>query len=72
MHYEAQVTLILCLSEEPSFTLLTGTGQITFYFNMSLCSRNSAVGIVTGYGLDGRGFGVQVPVVFSPRSQDRL
>jgi hypothetical protein len=24
--------------------------------------RDSAVGIATGYGLDGRGFGVRVPV----------
>jgi hypothetical protein len=39
-------------------------------------SRDSAVGIATGYGLDGRGVGVRVPVqsrIFcSPRCPDRL
>jgi hypothetical protein len=39
-------------------------------------SRDTAVGIVTGYWLDDRGFGVRVPVgsrIFtSPRSPDRL
>jgi hypothetical protein len=37
-------------------------------------SRDSAVGIATGYGLDGRGFGVRFPVrlrIFSsPRRPD--
>jgi hypothetical protein len=39
-------------------------------------SRDSAVGIATGYGLDERGVGVRVPVgsrIFSsPRRPDRL
>jgi hypothetical protein len=39
-------------------------------------SRDSSVGIVTGYGLDDRGIGVRVPVgsrIFStPRRPDRL
>jgi hypothetical protein len=39
-------------------------------------SRDSAVGIVTGYRLDGRGVGIRVPVgsrIFSsPRRPDRL
>jgi hypothetical protein len=30
--------------------------------NVSLGSRNSAVGIATGYGLDSRGVGARVPV----------
>jgi hypothetical protein len=39
-------------------------------------SRESAVGIAPGYGLDGRGVGVRVPVgagfVSSPRRPDRF
>jgi hypothetical protein len=39
-------------------------------------SRDSVVGIATGYGLDDRGFGVRVAVVpkifSSPRRSDRL
>jgi hypothetical protein len=39
-------------------------------------SRDSAVGIEAGYGLDGRGFGVRVPTVArffsSPRRPDRF
>jgi hypothetical protein len=39
-------------------------------------SRDSAVGIVTGYGLDDQGVGVQVPVgariFYSPRRSDLL
>jgi hypothetical protein len=39
-------------------------------------SRDSAVGIATGYGLDDRGDGVRVPVgsrfLSSPRRPDRL
>jgi hypothetical protein len=39
-------------------------------------SRDSSVGIATGYGLDDRGVGVRVPVrsriFFSPRRPDRL
>jgi hypothetical protein len=39
-------------------------------------SRDSVVGIATGYGLDDRGVGVRVPVVSrifsSPRCPDRL
>jgi hypothetical protein len=39
-------------------------------------SRNSVVGIVTGYGLDDQGVGVRIPVgsrIFSsPRRPDRL
>jgi hypothetical protein len=39
-------------------------------------SRDSAVGVATGYGLDGRGVGVRVPVYarlfFSPRCPDRF
>jgi hypothetical protein len=41
-----------------------------------LKSRDSAVGIATGYGLEDQGFGVRVPVgarIFtSPRRPDRL
>jgi hypothetical protein len=42
---------------------------------MSLESRDSAVGIETGYGLDDRGIGVQVPVgsrIFSMSSKTTL
>jgi hypothetical protein len=43
---------------------------------MTIGSRDSSVGLATGYGLDDRGVGVQVPVgsrIFStPRRQDRL
>jgi hypothetical protein len=48
------------------------------HYNLySICirSRNSSVGIATGYGLDDRGVGVRVPVgsIFSsPRCPDRL
>jgi hypothetical protein len=38
-------------------------------------SRNSAVSIVTGYGLNGQGAGVRVPVgsrIFSSRCSDRF
>jgi hypothetical protein len=39
-------------------------------------SRDSVIGILTGYGLDDRGFGVLLPVgssiFFSPRRPDRL
>jgi hypothetical protein len=36
-------------------------------------SRDSVVGIATGYGLDDRGVGVRVPVIFSsPSRPDRL
>jgi hypothetical protein len=42
----------------------------------TLASRDSTVGIATGYGLDGQGVGVQVPVgsrIFSsPRRPDRF
>jgi hypothetical protein len=42
----------------------------------SYLSRDSAVGIATGYGLDDRGVGVLVPVgskiFYSPRRLDRL
>jgi hypothetical protein len=41
-----------------------------------LPSRDSVVGIATGYGLDDRGIGVQIPIgsrIFSsPRLSDRL
>jgi hypothetical protein len=41
-----------------------------------LVSQNSTVGIATGYGLDGWGVGVQVPVgarfFSSPRRQDQF
>jgi hypothetical protein len=35
-------------------------------------SRDSTVGIATGYGLDDREVGVRVPVESSPRRPDRL
>jgi hypothetical protein len=43
-------------------------------FNPSPCT-SSVVGIVIGYGLDGQGVGVQVPVgarIFPSRRPDRL
>jgi hypothetical protein len=49
-----------------------------FSFSPGICfgSRDSAVGIATGYGLDDRGVGVRVPVgsiiLFSPRRPNRL
>jgi hypothetical protein len=60
-------------------TLLSNDFIITHNF-VSDCgysvSRDSAVGIVTGYGLDDRGVGVRVPVgsrtFSSPRRPDRL
>jgi hypothetical protein len=46
---------------------------LSFYFYSSYCfsvgSRDSSVGIATGYGLDDRGVGIRVPVesrIFSP------
>jgi hypothetical protein len=45
-------------------------------YHYALGSRDSVVGIATGYGLDERGVGVRVPVgsrIFSsPRRPDRL
>jgi hypothetical protein len=45
-------------------------------FIWELGSRDSAVGIATGYGLDDRGIGIQVPaesrIFSSPRRPDRL
>jgi hypothetical protein len=38
-----------------------------------MVSRDGAVGIATGYGMDGQGVGVRVPVgsqIFSPRRPD--
>jgi hypothetical protein len=58
-----------------------GLNQFIFIFSMLLCytrnmSRDSLVVTATGYGLDGRGVGVRVPVgsrIFSsPRRPDRL
>jgi hypothetical protein len=47
---------------------------VTYFSNNR--SRDSSVGILTGYGLDGRGVGVRVRVgarfVFSPRRPDRF
>jgi hypothetical protein len=47
-----------------------------FKTGFSFRSRDSVVGIATGYGLDDRGLGVRVPVwsrIFSsPRRPDRL
>jgi hypothetical protein len=49
---------------------------ILSYFYPLLMSRDSSVGIATGYGLDDGGVGVRVPVgsriFFSPRRPDRL
>jgi hypothetical protein len=47
------------------------------YGNTTVCemSRNSVIGITTGYGLDGRGVGARVPVgprILSSRHPDRL
>jgi hypothetical protein len=56
-------------------------GRNIYYFELFvvlllLYSRDSAVGIATGYELEGRGVGVRVPVwarfFFSPRRSDRL
>jgi hypothetical protein len=51
------------------------TKRISIKFGMCT-SRDSAIGIATGYGLDGRGVGVRVPVgwriFFSPRRHDRF
>jgi hypothetical protein len=77
--------LIFCLFRR---TVLSGTRkdstitlscikQIIFCYKLTLIkSQNSAIGIATGYGLDDRGVGVQVPVglrIFtSPSRPDRL
>jgi hypothetical protein len=66
-------------------TLITGSllefGLKCHFLHIKPChilirSRDSVVGIATGYGLDDRGVGVQVPVgvrIFtSPRRPDRL
>jgi hypothetical protein len=53
-------------------------GDFSVYLKLlwGIRSRDSAVGIATGYGLNDRGFGVRVPIgsrVFSsPRRPDRL
>jgi hypothetical protein len=50
--------------------------SIFLYRMMEGGKPDSAVGIATGYGLEGRGVGVRVPVVSrivsSPRRPDRL
>jgi hypothetical protein len=50
--------------------------KITLLYILIFGSRNNAVGIATGYGLDGRGFKVRVPAVAtflsSPRRTDRF
>jgi hypothetical protein len=38
----------------------------------SAVSRDSVVGIATGYGVDHRGVEIRVPQEFSPRRPDRL
>jgi hypothetical protein len=47
-----------------------------YFYQITKRSRNSAVGIETGYGVDDQGVGVRVPVgsrIFSsPRRPDRL
>jgi hypothetical protein len=53
------------------------TWMNVFSVRIGLCrSRDSVVGIATGYGLDDRGVGVRVPVgsriFYCPRSPDRL
>jgi hypothetical protein len=62
------------------FTLIISTTVVSIHifplFIWELGSRNSAVGIATGYVLDDRGIGVRVPVgsriLSSPRRPDRL
>jgi hypothetical protein len=50
--------------------------QRNYYLSPLILSRDSVVGIATGYGLDDRRVGVRVPVrsrIFScPRSRDRF
>jgi hypothetical protein len=50
--------------------------RIFWYAHLKCRSRDSSVGIVTAYMLDGRGVGVQVPVgasfFCSPRCLDRF
>jgi hypothetical protein len=53
------------------------SGQVSFSYNCNKYrSRDSAVGLATGYGLDDRGVGVRVPVgsiiLSSPNCPDRL
>jgi hypothetical protein len=66
----------LCnLLQSPIMPPLFGA-NINFSNLFSKRSRDSSVGIATGYGLDDRGFGVRVPVVSrifsSPRRSDRV
>jgi hypothetical protein len=53
-------------------SIIVSISYISLYYR----SRDSAVGIATGYGLDDSGFGVVVPVgsrIFSsPRRPDRV
>jgi hypothetical protein len=75
-------SVIYCNSGSFSDPLLESTWCTHWYFiyiNMSMSlirSRDSAVGIATGYGLDDQRVGVRVPVgsriVSSPRRPDRL
>jgi hypothetical protein len=57
-------------------TLLTFHVSMLIYVAWQSCSRDSSVGIATGYGLNNRGVRVRVPVrlrIFSSqRRQDRL
>jgi hypothetical protein len=70
------------LKRRENFSLHPTLSDVDAYENIKIFlylyvtwSRDSAVGIATRYGLDGRGFGVRVTVgsriFFSPRRPDR-
>jgi hypothetical protein len=68
-----------CSAKEKKFIYLSiylSTAILSLSCFFSFLSRDSAVGIATGYGLDDREVGVRVPVgtsMFpSPRRPDRL
>jgi hypothetical protein len=65
---EFQLLILMILNKIPII--------IYMVLHFELKSRDSAVGIATGYGLDGQVFGVRVPegsrIFTSPRRSDRL
>jgi hypothetical protein len=78
--FQAQIFSSIVFLEDPwisVFSLRPGTISHThIQWQVKVRSRNSVVGISTGYGLDDQGVGIRVPVgsriFFSPRLPDRF
>jgi hypothetical protein len=72
IYLNSVVVLSIKMNPIPFYRLLSQTELV----RKRKSSRNSAVGIETGYGLDGRGVGVRVPVgakfFSSPQRSDRF